>query len=268
MAKKKSVPKGSLKGVRVLVSRAKKQAGTLSSQLSELGAQVLEIPFIEIHEPESFAPLDTAIRNALNYDWLILTSVNGVDALFKRLRKLHFKPDLFEKAKIAAIGPATKKAIEDHDLKVHVTPKEYIAESVVESLATKVKGKRVLLVRAKVARDVIPSELRKIAKTVDVVEAYQTVIPEKSREELLAVIADDRRRPHVITFTSSSTVRNFVALIGRRAAKQCFQEGIGAASIGPVTSDTLKGFGLPVTIQASEYTMPGLVKAIAIAFSE
>jgi uroporphyrinogen-III synthase len=254
-----------LRGVRVLVSRAKKQAGMLSGQLSELGARVLAIPFIEIHEPASFAPLDTALREILNYDWLILTSVNGVDALFARLQRLRLRSDVLAHLKIAAIGPATRKAIEEHGLKVRVTPKEYVAEAVVEALAAKVKGKRVLLVRAKVARDVIPRELRKNAAAVDLAEAYETVIPQKSRERLGEVLTDPNQRPHVITFTSSSTVRNFVELIGKRAATACFREGVRSASIGPVTSDTLRELGLPVNIQAEEYTMQGLVTAITAA---
>lgn len=255
----------SLRGIRVLVSRARKQAGALSGLLAEQGATVLEIPFIEIHDPSSFAPLDTAIRSVLTYDWLILTSVNGVEALMKRLRKLKFRPSLLEELKIAAIGPATRKAIEEQGLRVAVTPKEYVAEAVVKALANRVRGKRVLLVRAKVARDVIPRELQKIARAVDVVEAYETVVPEKSRERLSDALVDDRKRPHVITFTSSSTVRNFVQLMGKREAKACFRRGVRSASIGPVTSATLRELGLPVDVQAKEYTMPGLVAAIAAA---
>ena len=249
----------------MLVSRARKQAGTLSALLAERGARVMEIPFIEIREPASFAPLDTAIRNVLTYDWLILTSVNGVEALFKRLKKLKLRPSVLEHLNIAAIGPATQKAIEEHGMQVSVTPKEYVAEAVVKALAKKAKGKRVLLVRAKVARDVIPRELRQIAKVVDVVEAYETVVPEKSRERLMSTLADAQTRPHVMTFTSSSTARNFVQLMGKRGAKASFQHGVRSASIGPVTSATLRELGLPVDIQAREYTMPGLVAAIAEA---
>lgn len=254
-----------LSGVRVLVSRAKQQAGSLSSELRVLGANVLEIPFIEIRKPASFAPLDTALRDVLNYHWLILTSVNGVNALFDRLAHMKLRPTVLEKLHIAAIGPATKAAIEAHGLKVQVTPKEYVAEAVVLALAKKVKGKRVLLVRAKVARDVIPRELRKAGAQVDVIEAYETVVPEKSRERLLEALGSLKHKPQVITFTSSSTVRNFVALIGRRAAKACFRSGVHSASIGPVTSDTLREFRLPVNIQAERYTMAGLVQAIVRA---
>ncbi len=255
----------SLKGVRVLVSRAKKQAGLLSDQLRDLGASVLEIPFIEIKKPQSFAPLDSALSSITSYDWLILTSVNGVTALLDRLRKLRLPATSLAQVKIAAIGPATKSAIVEHGLRVHVMPKEYVAESVVEALASRVEGKRVLLVRAKVARDVIPRELRRLGAQVDVVEAYETVIPSRSRERLLAALESEKGRPQVITFTSSSTVRNFVALLGKRGAKQCFSRGVRSASIGPVTSETLREFNLPVNIQAEKYTMDGLLKVIVAA---
>ena len=256
-----------LSGCRVLVSRAKKQAGALSSQLEELGCEVIEIPFIEIRRPASYRPLDSALQNVSTYDWLILTSVNGVQALFERMAKRKLDSSALAHVKIAAIGPATKAAIEKQSLPVSVTPKEYVAESVVSALRRRVKGKRVLLVRAKVARDVIPRQLRKVASAVDVVEAYETVAPRTSASKLRTVLANRKRRPHAITFTSSSTVRNFVDLLGLRAARALLKKGtpyrgIYTASIGPVTSATLREFGLPVDIEASEYTIPGLVGAI------
>jgi uroporphyrinogen-III synthase len=250
----------------VLVSRAKKQAGALSSSLKELGCQVIEIPFIEIRKPTSYKPLDTALRNLATYDWLILTSVNGVEALFERMAKRKVDPSALSHLKIAAIGPATKKAIEKHGLKVAVTPKEYVAESVVASLHKRVKRKRVLLVRAKVARDVIPRELRKAGATVDVIEAYETVAPKSSERRLRAVLAS-KRKPHAISFTSSSTVKNFVGLLGLRSARAALKKTapnhrVHTASIGPVTSATLREFGLPVDIEAKQFDIPGLVAAI------
>ncbi len=164
--------------------------------------------------------------------------------------------------RIAAIGPATRKAIEKRGTKVDVVPEEYVAESVVCSLRNKVKGKRVLLVRAKVARDVIPNELRRAGAHVDVVEAYETVMPESSSKRLQAVLASPRKRPHVVTFTSSSTVRNFSELLGSRRMRAKRLAGVLMASIGPVTSSTLREFGMPVDIAAEEFTIPGLVKAI------
>jgi uroporphyrinogen-III synthase len=276
-----------LTGIRVLVGRARHQAGVLSTKLRKLGAQVIEIPFIEIRRPRSFWPLDSALKNLDTYDWLILTSVNGVEAMSARLEKLGIPIDQHEESsereghdfnrvakdnpmkrtsaaerrlRVAAIGPATEKAIEQRGLKVDVVPKEYVAESVVRSLKNRVKGKRVLLIRAKVARDVIPRELRRAGAHVDVVEAYETVVPSTSRRRLQAALADPKRRPHVVTFTSSSTVKNFVELIGRKKLRAL--DGICMASIGPITSATLREFKLPVDIAAKEFTVPGLVAAI------
>jgi uroporphyrinogen-III synthase len=287
-----------LKGIRVLVGRARHQAGALSAALSKRGADVIEIPFIEIRKPKSFKPLDAALKSLGTYDWLILTSVNGVEAMWDRMQDLRdrlqrvreghdfsraVKPSKSKSAlaaagprlRVAAIGPATKKAIEQRGMKVDVVPTEYVAESVVRSLKSKVKGKRVLLVRARVARDVIPRELRKAGAYVDVVEAYETVVPRSSRRGLQAALRNPKRRPHVVTFTSSSTVRNFVELLRSReplrtagvvSGQECplhtRLEGILTASIGPVTSSTLRESGLPVDISAKEFTIPGLVKAI------
>jgi uroporphyrinogen-III synthase len=231
---------------------------------------VLEIPFIRIQRPRSYAPLDAALRNLASYDWLILTSVNGVDALWQRagnsrITKKHFAP-----VKIAAIGPATENALLKLGLNVDVIPKEYVAESVVRSLRRRVKGKRVLLVRAKIARDVIPRQLRAAGAQVDVVEAYETVVPESSRRRLRSALQHPRRLPDIVTFTSSSTVRNFVALLAgdstlsvtRRSRALNSARFPKTASIGPVTSATLRELGLRVDIQAREYTIPGLIAAI------
>ncbi len=292
-----------LSGIRVLVGRARHQASALSRALRKLGADVIEIPFIEIRKPKSFAPLDTALKRLHEYDWLILTSVNGVEAMWQRMAKLNldfgalregrsFSPAEINsrtvtalavggRLRIAAIGPATRKAVEQRSAKVDVVPKEYVAESVVRSLRRRVKGKKVLLVRAKVARDVIPRELRKAGAHVDVVEAYETAVPLSSRTRLRQVLANPWRCPHVVAFTSSSTVRNFVALLGvSRALARTLPElrgreglrltssvrakldGLRLASIGPVTSSTLREFALQADIEAEVFTIPGLVEAI------
>jgi uroporphyrinogen-III synthase len=252
-----------LAGTRVLVGRARHQAGGFSADLRSLGAAVIEIPFIEIRKPQSYQGLDDALRNIKTYDWLILTSANGVDAMWERLRRLRITRRNLKHLEIAAIGPATKKAIVKHGLKVKMVPEEYVAESVVKGLRDKVKGKRVVLIRAKVARDVIPEELRVAGAEVDVVEAYETVVPEKSRARLRAVMKNAARRPHIVTFTSSSTARNFADLLG--AADAGSLEGVQFASIGPVTSATLRELQLPVAIEAREYTMGGLIRALVLA---
>jgi uroporphyrinogen-III synthase len=275
-----------LRGIRVLVGRARHQASALSSELRRRGAKVIAIPFIEIQKPKSFQPLDAALKNLNTYDWLILTSVNGVEAMWDRMQKIGAEHDFGHSVnpshsasalasgkpvlRIAAIGPATRKAIERHGAEVDVVPTEYVAEAVVRSLQNKVRGKRVLLVRARVARDVIPRELRKAGAHVDVVEAYETVIPRSSRARLRAVLRDPKTHPHVVTFTSSSAVRNFEELLApsRNArARETMLANIRTASIGPVTSATLRELRLPVDIAAKEFTIPGLVQAIEAAFA-
>ena len=267
-----------------MVGRARHQAGALSSELRKLGAEVLEIPFIEIRKPQSFRPLDSALKNLAEYDWLILTSVNGVEAMWERLRRNRITSKTAARLdpglRVAAIGPATKKALEQRGLKVDVVPKEYVAESVVRSLRRRVKEKRILLVRAKIARDVIPRELRRAGAHVDVVEAYETAVPESSRRRLRAALNNSKKRPHVVTFTSSSTVRNFAQLLGGTLLAEFKQNRVGSgkrsqsaermrtASIGPVTSSTLRELGLGVDVAAREFTIPGLVRAIIDKFSD
>ena len=248
-----------LAGKRILITRARKQAGSLAEQLRKQGAKIVQIPVIEIRPPRTHRALDTALKRIQEYDWLILTSVNGVESLFGRMERLRLGRRALTGLRIAAIGPATKLAIAARGLRVSVMPKEYVAESVVRSLRGKVRGKRVLLARAKVARDVIPQELRQAGAQVDVVEAYETVVPKDSARRLKAALKS--KPPEVITFTSSSTVRNFMALAGGKQALR----GIALASIGPVTSQTLRELGFKPTIEAREYTMAGLVKAIVAA---
>lgn len=258
-----------LRGKRIVVTRARDQAAALSFRLRELGAEVLEIPLIEIRPPASFQALDRALQQISEYDWLILTSVNGVKALAGRIGQLGLDPLNLVHLKIAAIGPATEQSLEELQLQVDVVPEKYVAEAVVSSLRAQVKGQRILLVRAKIARDVIPEELRRAGAVVSVAEAYETVAPESSRGLLRSALQDGRNRPHVITFTSSSTVRNFVSLLEletkRGGPRPSVLEGIKLASIGPVTSETLREVGLPVDIEAREYTIPGVVQAIAAA---
>ena len=255
-----------LAGTRILVGRARHQAGSLSASLRSLGASVIEIPFIEIRKPQSYQPLDQALKNIGNYDWLIFTSANGVEAMWGRFRKLRLTRRALEHLQIAAIGPATKKAIVKHGLKVKMVPEEYVAESVVKGLRDKVNGKRVVLIRAKVARDVIPEELRSAGAEVDVIEAYETVVPEKSRARLRALMKNAARRPHIVTFTSSSTAKNFAELLGNSKARIAgLLKHVQFASIGPVTSATLSGLQMPVAIEAREFTMGGLLRAIVLA---
>ena len=254
------ISSGPLAGKRVLVTRAQKQAEGLSALLREFGADVVEAPVIEIRPPDSYEALDTALNGILQYDWLILTSVNGVEGLFSRLEPLGLSVDSLQHLKIAAIGPATEEAIQDRGLVVDVVPLRYVAEEVVRSLRKLVKGERVLLVRAHVARDVIPEQLRAAGAEVDVAEAYQTSVPQHGNEHLEEIFNEDHL-PDLITFTSSSTVKNFLAMIVGTEIPSRLAE-VKFASIGPVTSSTLREYGMPVHVEADEYTMEGLAQAI------
>jgi uroporphyrinogen-III synthase len=246
-----------LSGTRVLVTRARRQAAEFSRLLRQQGATVVEIPLIEIVPPRSFRRLDKALKNLSRYQWLILTSVNGVEATLNRLRRWRIFPAKLKHLKIAAIGPATKKALTKAGGRVAITPPEYVAEAVVAALKDKVKNKRVLLIRAAVARDVIPRELRRAGAELEMVAAYETKLPANSATRLRKLLHDKENRPRIITFTSSSTVHHFV-----RASRGANLNGIALASIGPVTSATLRSYGLAPAIEAKSFTVRDLAQAI------
>lgn len=227
----------------------------LAEPLEALGAETLFVPVIEIVAAAEGSSLEQAVGNLSSYHWLIFTSVNGVrhfvEALDRSERDLR---DL--RAKICAIGPATRAAIEALHLRVDVMPEEYVAENLIAALAREdLKGKRVLLPRAAVARDLVPETLRERGAVVDVVEAYRTVIPANAAARAQDALA---HKPDWITFTSSSTVTNLLAVAGREALA-----GIKIASIGPVTSATARAAGLVVDVEAQPHTIEGLVHALA-----
>ncbi len=237
-------------GRRIVVTRARDQAPELADRFRALGAEVVEIPVIEIQPPADPIPLDRAIARLGDYDWIIFTSVNGVRFFLDRLDASPF--DLRGlRARICAIGPATRRAIEALHFKVDLMPKEYVAESLIAALTPHdMAGKRILIPRAAVARDVIPVELGRLGATVDVVEAYRNVVPADAKERIARLTSADW-----ITFTSSSTVKNFIELAAARTTARI-------ASIGRVTSETARSLGLKVDVEAQPYTLEGLVDAI------
>jgi uroporphyrinogen III methyltransferase/synthase len=245
-----------LSGLRIVVTRARDQAGELSAKLRALGAEVIEFPTIEIRPPEDYGPLDRAITRLDSYDWLIFTSANGVRFLLERLK--HCGRELRGlRARICAIGPATRRALEALQLKVDLMPEEYVAESLVKAFAAHdLAGQRILLPRAALARDLAPAELTLRGAQVDVVEAYRTVIPDTA-PALASQIFSAPRKPDWITFTSSSTVANFVAAAGPAALA-----GVRVASIGPITTATARHHGIPVTVEAQTFTTDGLIAAL------
>ncbi|HUA84784.1 MAG TPA: uroporphyrinogen-III C-methyltransferase [Bryobacteraceae bacterium] len=242
-------------GKKIVVTRDRRQAADLAEPIEALGGQALLLPVIEIREPGDPEPLNCAIANLAAYDWLIFTSVNGVRYFLEALDRS--AADLRAlKAKICAIGPATRAAVEALHLKVDKMPEEYVAESLVKAFeAEDLNWRRILLPRAAVARDLVPVELRRRGATVDVVEAYRTGIPENTAERAREILA---RLPDWITFTSSSTVTNFLAAAGKEALS-----GVKIASIGPITSHTAREHGIEVDVEAQPHTIEGLVAALA-----
>lgn len=233
-----------LAGQTIVVTRARKQAGTLAARLRALGAEVVELPVIEF-EPVDFAPPDWDA-----YDWAIFTSANGVEFFFARMPA---RPG----PRLCAIGPATAEALRARGLEPDVVPGEFIAESVVAALsAGPLAGRRILLPRAAEARDVIPAELGRLGAQVDVLPVYRTVRPEgleQTARELFSSL-----RPQWVTLTSSSTVRHLVAAVPRELLA-----GVRLASIGPVTTRTAREAGLEVAVEARTFTVDGLVEALA-----
>ncbi|MCE5203391.1 MAG: uroporphyrinogen-III synthase [Coriobacteriales bacterium] len=253
---------GPLQGRSVVITRAIPQAGALASLLEEAGAEVLAFPTIEIVDPEDWAPVDEAVRHLDVYSWLVLTSRNAVERFFVRVYAAGKDARHLAGLRVAAVGPATAEACVAHGIQPDFVPEEHVAEGVVGGLRARGVGSdtRVLVPRALEARELLPEQLRDLGAIVDVVPVYRNV-PGRGDpavlERLRAGTVD------VVTFTSSSTVRNFVRLtqgvdLGR----------VTVASIGPVTSKTARELGLEVAIEPEDYTIPGLVSAIIAYYRE
>ena len=250
-----------LSGKRIVVTRTRKQASALSNKLRALGAQVIELPTIRIEPPTDLREFAELVQDAHIYDWIVFTSANGVEAFFEIFFKLYDDMREIGGARIAAIGPATAQRLKDLHLHVDLQPEEFVAESVVKEFRKQgdVENLRILLVRAEKARDVLPKELSALGAIVDEAFAYRTV-PETrdttgARRQLEKEVAD------LITFTSSSTVENFLAL------GLPWPKGMQVASIGPITSKTARDHGLNIDIEARQHDIDGLVQAIQDFFA-
>lgn len=245
-------------GKTVIVTRARAQASELTKKLEAQGAKVIEVPAIKIVPAADYAPLDKAISELHAYKWLVFTSANGVDYFFQRLLQAGKDARALASVKLAAIGSATAQALADRGLTADLVPSAYKAEELAEALARQIaKGDKILIARAKVAREVLPESLRKIGAQVDVVTAYETAADCENRDELLAALREGNAS--VVTFTSSSTVTNLLKVLGED--KELLQKA-ALAAIGPVTAGTLRQHGLTPAIEAEKYTIDGLMQAI------
>jgi uroporphyrinogen III methyltransferase/synthase len=258
--------KQTLFGKRVLVTRARDQAGDAAALLRGRGADPVVVPTIEIHPPSDPGPMiDAAASIGSRYGWVVVTSANGVERLWQEIRRQGKDARVFGNASIAAIGPGTAAALERHGLAADLVPKEHKGEGLAAELAAAIGDSRprVLLARAEVARDVVPDALRAIGCTVDVVSVYKTRAPPRPLLEALASLLEGREID-VVTFTSSSTVEHLCDALEARAASLLANTTV--ASIGPITTETARRRGLRVDVTASEHTIPGLVAALEAHF--
>ena len=255
-----------LSGKRIMVTRARTQASALVDLLAREGAEAIEVPSIQI-APVVDDPDKSRLRRAAlelsSYQWVVFTSVNGVEAFWQAMEREGLDARAFASARVAAIGPATAGSLERRGIYADSVPEEYVSEAVAEALRGHIQpGDRVLLPRVEGGRVMLVEGLLALGASVDQVVAYRTVVPEDSQEKALALLADGKI--DVVTFASSSTVRNLVTLLPGDVS--LLQRPV-IACIGPVTADTARGLGLRVDVQAREYTIPGLVEALKAYFS-
>lgn len=248
-----------LEGKRFLLTRSAEQTVEITKKLEKFGAKVFKLPTIRIVPPKSYHDLDKAISEIENYQWIIFTSQNGVDYFFQRYRKKGKSFEVLKKIKIGAIGPATEKKIKNYHLRIVFEPKIYTSEGIIRDLKKKkfqIEGTRILLPRADIAPQWLPQELTKLGAEVTQVIAYRTMrekkVPARIKKMLRTGEID------LVIFTSSSTVKNFLSLVGKNNLSQ----KVKFASIGPVTTKTAQELGLKINLQAKEPTLDGLVESI------
>ncbi len=252
-----------LLGKGVVVTRAREQASGLARQLEDMGACVVQFPTIKIQQLLDDGPIEKAILGLGAYDWLVFTSVNGVKHFWRVLEEIGLDTRILGGLQVAAIGPATAEALADRGLKADFVPPKYVAESVVQGLLERgVAGSRVLVPRAREAREVLPEELRKAGATVDVLPVYETVLDQGKVEAFTRRL--EAGEIHCITFASSSTVDNFFSLVPPDTLRELAPE-VRLACIGPVTAETLASHGFTPHIQPEDFTIPALAEAVCEA---
>lgn len=258
-----------LKGKTVVVTRARAQSGRVTEMIERLGGRVIHCPMIEVIEPESWAALDAAIDKAETYDWIVFTSANGPEFFFRRLGELG--KDAVSSVgglTVCAIGPATARAIEQAGVRVDVLATDSKAEGALRAIIEhaggeeKIRGLRLLIPRARVAREVLPTELARLGAHVDAVETYQTIKPDIDRNNLTRLFAETKI--DAITFTSSSTVSNFAAIVGPGEMPSLLR-GVLIACIGPITAETAARYKLENIAQPEDYNSEALVETIALS---
>jgi uroporphyrinogen III methyltransferase/synthase len=261
-------------GRRIVVTRARAQASDFVDRLESLGAEVFQVPAIEVVPPASYESVDEALGRLRDYGWVIFTSVNGVAAFLDRLRETGGDTRELGNSRLAAIGSETERALAQAHLRADVVPHEYRAEALAAAIGEgAVRGQRILLARAAGARSVLPDTLRALGAVVDDVATYRTKVPTVAVDEVRKSL--DEGAVDLLTFASSSTVRHFVEMVGRKTVTAALarREADGGrrvkvGCIGPITGQTASDLGLPVDIQPNAYTISAFTEAIVAYFCE
>ena len=254
-------------GKRIVVTRAREQASGFLARLSDLGAACIEFPTIQVVPPRSWDALDRALMRLERYQWLLFTSVNGVKYFFNRLENLGLDIRELKDMKVGAIGPKTAEAVYKKGISPDLVPDEYRAEAVIDAFRKwDVKGEKIILPRAAKAREVLPTELVKMGASVDEIPAYETVRPDHDKGRVKGML--EKGEIDMVTFTSSSTVTNFVEMFREeRQNLKAWMVKVGVACIGPITAQTAEEQGLSVSLVPQEYTIEALTNAIVDYFS-
>ena len=247
-------------GRRVLITRPADQSASLIDRLTLLGARPILWPTIAIEPVEDMTELDQALKNLSSFDWLAFSSANAVKIFFKRLDALGLDARAFGSARVAAMGPATAQVLREHALRADAVPDEYVAESLLKAIQSSgdLRGKRILLPRSDIGREVVAKGLREAGAEVTELVIYHTACATQTKASIKNMV---EAKPDVLTFTSSSTVTNFVKIVGKDIARRLAEKAI-IVSIGPITSETLRRHGLPVTVEADEHTTEGMIEAL------
>lgn len=254
-----------LAGRSVVVTRTREQSGALADRLEDLGAEVIPFPVIATVAPKDWSPVDAALDHLGEYDWLVVTSTNGVDAVFERMLERDLDARALAGVKVAAVGSATADRLIDHFIVPDLVPADFRAEGLLEAFAERDvgAGERILIARAEKAREILPDRLREMGATVDVVTVYRVVdtIPDGEQLDRLAAGVD------VITFASGGTAKAFVEVVERGGLDPAglFHTSV-IASVGPVTSEGIRKLGYDIDVEAGESTMPALVEAVVDYF--
>ena len=249
---------GALAGKRVLVTRTRAQASSLSEMLAAEGAEPVELPTIEVLPLEDYSRVDLAVASLQTYSWVIFTSANGVDAFYNRMEALALDSRAFGGVRVGAIGPATGAALAQRGIRADFVPPRYVSEAMVEAMGDlEMEGRRVLLPRADIGRDELAEGLARLGAEVEPLPVYRTVVPQDSRDRAQVLLKDGNI--DLVTFTSSSTVLNLLGLLDGNGS---IPQGALVACIGPITASTAREMGLRVDIVAQEYTIAGLVRAV------